>query len=212
MCAAFPRPDYYGGSAPSPGHQQTACLPATGLAGRARGQPRDGSHVHHEPVDEHGAQLFPGSPATSTPQAFPMTTGPASTSAAPESSNPFQGLPRAHPGPHPPGSSRFLSYGGSTTGSHELHLLIALTGPGPSGSAGPPRLCQGCSHPPRHLPDQAALSFTSLLRQAGGGPFHPARSNGASWRTKTYRKSAQHSAITRVLSRLMLYISASLDG
>jgi hypothetical protein len=95
MCAAFPRPDYYEGSAPSPGHQQTACLPAAGLAGRARGQPGDGSHVHHEPVDEHGAQLFPGSPATSTPQAFPVTTGPASIPAAPESINPFQGLPRA---------------------------------------------------------------------------------------------------------------------
>ena len=30
----------------------------------------EGSHVHHRPVDEGGAQLFPGSLATSTPQAF----------------------------------------------------------------------------------------------------------------------------------------------
>ena len=94
MCAAFPRPDYYEGSAPPLGQQQTACLPVTGLAGRAHGQPGDGSHVHHGPVDEHGAQLFPGSPATSTPQAFPVTTS-AATTAAPEPVNPFQGLPRA---------------------------------------------------------------------------------------------------------------------
>jgi len=37
-------------------------------------------------------------------------------------------------------------------------LPIPLTGPAPSGSADTSRLCQGCSHPPRHLPDQAALS------------------------------------------------------
>ena len=44
-------------------------------------------------------------------------------------------------------------------------LPITLAGPAPSGSSGPSRLCQGCSHPPRHLPGQAALSFTSLPRQ-----------------------------------------------
>ncbi|HET6921247.1 MAG TPA: hypothetical protein VFI46_17550 [Jiangellaceae bacterium] len=36
---AFPRPDYYGDSAPSSGHQQTACLAAAGLAGRQEGDP-----------------------------------------------------------------------------------------------------------------------------------------------------------------------------
>jgi len=44
-------------------------------------------------------------------------------------------------------------------------LSVALTGPAPSGSADTSRPCQGCSHPPRHLPDQAALSSTALLRQ-----------------------------------------------
>ncbi len=44
-------------------------------------------------------------------------------------------------------------------------LFVTLAEPTPSGSAGASRLCQGCSHPPRHLPGQAALSFTALLRQ-----------------------------------------------
>ena len=39
-------------------------------------------------------------------------------------------------------------------------LFITLAEPAPSGDTGTSRRCQGCSHPPRHLPDQAALSFT----------------------------------------------------
>jgi hypothetical protein len=35
------------------------------------------------------------------------------------------------------------------------------------------RLCQGCSHPPRHLPDKAALSCTALLRQNGDEGLPP---------------------------------------
>jgi len=52
-------------------------------------------------------------------------------------------------------------------------LSATLTGPGPSGSTGTSRLCQGCSRPPRHHPDQAALSFTTLLRQDGGEGLSP---------------------------------------
>ena len=39
-------------------------------------------------------------------------------------------------------------------------LFITLAGPAPSGDADTSRRCQGCSHPPRHLPGRAALSFT----------------------------------------------------
>ena len=39
-------------------------------------------------------------------------------------------------------------------------LFVTLAEPTPSGSTGTSRLCRGCSHPPRHLPDQAAPSFT----------------------------------------------------
>ena len=55
---------------------------------------------------------------------------------------------------------------GVTTPVPRVLLSVSLAGPAPSGSAGTSRLCQGCSHPPRHLPDQAAPSFTALLRQA----------------------------------------------
>jgi hypothetical protein len=70
MWPAFPASDYYGDSVPSQSHQPTTGLPAAGLAGQRGGRPWESSHVHHQPVDEGGAQLFPGSLATSTPQAF----------------------------------------------------------------------------------------------------------------------------------------------
>ena len=47
MWTAFPSSDYYGPSAPPRGHQPTAGLPVTALAGRWGGRPRGGSHVHH---------------------------------------------------------------------------------------------------------------------------------------------------------------------
>ncbi len=77
MWTAFPSSDYYEGSAPSRGHQPTTRLPAAGNTRRRGGRPRDGSHVHHRPVDGGGAQLFPCSLATGTPQAFPVASQPA---------------------------------------------------------------------------------------------------------------------------------------
>jgi hypothetical protein len=52
-------------------------------------------------------------------------------------------------------------------------LSATLAGPAPSGSTGTPRLCQGCSRPPRHHPAQAAPSFTALPRQDGGEGLSP---------------------------------------
>jgi hypothetical protein len=52
------------------------------LLGERRGQNRDGSHVHHSPLDGGGAQLFPGGIATSTPQPFLVASGRAPTSQA----------------------------------------------------------------------------------------------------------------------------------
>ena len=71
MRPAFPTSDYYEGSAPPQGQQPTASLPTN------RGQPQDGSHVHRRPIDGGGAQLFPCSLATSTPQTFLMASAPA---------------------------------------------------------------------------------------------------------------------------------------
>src|SRR6266536_5174281 len=77
---------------------------------------------------------------------------------------------------------RHVAYGASTL-VPRVHLLVLLAGPGPSGSAGPSRRCQCCSHPCVRLHAQAALSFAALLRQAGGGalPSPPGRGS-ASWR------------------------------
>lgn len=70
MHAAFPRSDYYGGSAPPHSPQLTTSLPAAALAARSDGRPQGGSHVPHVSIGGVGTQLFPGSLATSTPQAF----------------------------------------------------------------------------------------------------------------------------------------------
>jgi len=70
MWTAFPPSDYYGPSAPSPGHQLTVSLPASALAGRRVGRPDEGSHVHCVSVGRIGAQLFRYSLATTEPAAL----------------------------------------------------------------------------------------------------------------------------------------------
>jgi hypothetical protein len=52
-------------------------------------------------------------------------------------------------------------------------LSVSLAEPAPSGSADALRLCQGRSHPFRHHPKRAALSYADLLRQARGGGLPP---------------------------------------
>ncbi len=62
-------------------------------------------------------------------------------------------------------------------------LSATLAGPAPSGSTRTSRLCQGCSRPPRRHADQAAPSFSGLLRQATGEglspPHEPTAPHGA---------------------------------
>ena len=60
-----------------------------------------------------------------------------------------------------------------------VHLPVSLGRPESSGSADPSRRCQGCSHPHRRLPAQAALSFTGLLRQTRDGVLSPPSGNAA---------------------------------
>jgi hypothetical protein len=72
---------------------------------------------------------------------------------------------RAAPGPDPPDFEPVHDLKDVTTPVPRVLLSTSLAGPAPSGSTDTSRLCQGCSHPPRHHPDQAALSSTSLLRQ-----------------------------------------------
>src|SRR5712691_12774312 len=122
--------------------------PVTVLEGQCEGRPGDGSHVHHAPVDGGGAQLFPDSLATGTPQTFPdglptddlgrlrsrrpITPGPACTAAQPISARLelVQCLPGVPPLVH-----------------SSLHLPVLLARPEPSGSASPSRRCRGCFPP-----------------------------------------------------------------
>lgn len=73
MRTAFPSSDYYGGSVPLRDSRSTTDLAASAREVQTDGRPRSGSHVHHEPIGGGGAQLFPGSMATPTPQTFGVT-------------------------------------------------------------------------------------------------------------------------------------------
>jgi len=66
-----------------------------------------------------------------------------------------------------------LALRGVTTPVPRVLLSITLAGPTPSGGPDAPRLCQGCSHPPRHLPAQAAPSFSGPLRRPAGAGLSP---------------------------------------
>jgi hypothetical protein len=75
MCTPLACSDYYGGSVPSQGQQPTAELPATAPAARREGRPGRVPTFTRRPLDGGGAQLFPGSIATGTPQTFPVASG-----------------------------------------------------------------------------------------------------------------------------------------
>ena len=149
---------------PAPSADDAPALPPRWPRG-ARATP-DGSHVHIE-VDRrvrrpalplrhrHGyaADIHRGLPA-----GCHITTG----------SSPHRNSERVRTAtsPYPPDLSWWAVKGRQTLVSR-VHLPVSLAGPAPSGSAGTSRRCQGCSHPPRRLPDQAALSFTQPLRRPG---------------------------------------------
>ena len=108
--AAFPLADYYRGSVPCQAPQRTARCPDNGRT-------RLGSHVHHEPFDGGGAQLFPCNFALGTPQAFSKAS--ASVGITPPQSRSRSYIrPRAlRTNPYPPGLGWRAAKGGSITGS-----------------------------------------------------------------------------------------------
>ena len=170
MYAPLTRSDYYGASATSRGHQPTTGLPSAWLAARREGRHQDASHVHHHPVDERAVQLYPGSIAAPTPQAFGGPPRRHQEIGFGVATRRWRALHPAH--------ILQIGAGGKLTGLPALvplvRRLVLLAGPASSGSPGASRRCQGCSHPRAHLHVQAALSFTSPLRQAsGGGPSPP---------------------------------------
>ena len=157
--AAPPHPPVRPVGAPSPARR----------AGRRGTGTTGGSRVHCDSLGEGGARLYPCGIATATPQTFTVASGPA----IPARKFPADARRvRTAPGPYPPDLSRCQVKGRKTPVPRVL-LSATLAGPAPSGSTGTSRLCQGCSRPPRHHPDQAALSFTVLLRQAGGEGLSP---------------------------------------
>jgi len=186
MWTAFPSSEYYGGSVPSRSQQQTVCLPAATLAARSDGRSRDGSHVHHVPIDGGSAQLFPGSLATSTPQTFLMAP-----SGGMHNLRKVRRVVNGLGAHYCPAHIRRVGAGFTLAGVPPLvHFRCAFPSslPGARRTAVPTRpvVVRAACHPSRHLPAQAALSFTSLLRQRGGGGLPlPLGTHGASWRTVT---------------------------
>jgi hypothetical protein len=169
MRPALPAAEYCGGSATPGCRQPTADLPAAVLAARREGRHPDASHVHRVPVGRGGAQLFPGSLATGTPQAFPVASSgtKAVTLGVAAHHDPLRCPACAADRPT---SARFepaLPLAGVPPLVHcALHRPALLAGPGPSGSADPSRRCQGCSHPAWRLPGRATLSFNRAAATA----------------------------------------------
>ena len=110
-------------------------------------------------LDEGGAQLCPCGIATATPQHFTVASRADIHMPAPEFPDT---VARDGCAPHP-AHIRQIGAGEPLRDVRTLVprvlLFVTLAGPTPSGSAGASRLGQGCSHPTRHLPGQAALSF-----------------------------------------------------
>ena len=186
MQPALPASDYYEGSATPGCRQPTADLPAAVLAARREGRHPGASHVHCVPVGRGGGQLFPGSLATGTPQAFPVaslvakavTVGVAAHHAAHRC--PACAAVR-------PTSARFEP-GRRLRGFHHWftrHSTVLPCLPDPGRLAVPTRPVVVGAAPALPGTSQVKLPPASprLLRQPGGGSFHPTRSHNASWRT-----------------------------
>jgi hypothetical protein len=173
MHRAFPGSEYYGGSAPTHGQQQTAYLPVTGLAGRCEGS--------RGRVPTFTADRSTGSVPNFAPAASPRVRR--SPSPWPPG-RPVQADPRVtrhHPGgcapptsPDPPGLELAAPLRDVKPLVPHVHLPVSLSRPGPSGSPGPPCRCRGC-FPPVPGASRSGLppASTGLLRQPGGGVLSP---------------------------------------
>ena len=136
MRPALPAPEYYGGSAPSRPDQSTADPTRSAwLAANTNGQGRDGSRVHLLPINEGGAQLYPGGlwPYAADLQARQSTTTITDRDHE-RAAAPQPGSRAPHPGPDPPDWSRFLitrrhrwflacTFSSHSPGPHHLAVL-----------------------------------------------------------------------------------------
>ncbi len=108
----------------------------------------DGSHVHASSIGQGGAQLYSGSIATPTPQAFSVASPPSLKHFGVDP-DPAQAVGITHCIPAQIHQVRAgtSAYGASDTGSLSLRLLTLLDEPAPSGSSGASRRCRGCFPP-----------------------------------------------------------------
>jgi hypothetical protein len=153
MCPALPDSEYYGDSAPSRTDRSTVD-PARTAPPDAERRVRTGTVpvFTHNSLDEGGAQLCPCGIATATPQHF--TVASRTNIHMPTRKFPTPTISRGGCAPHPAhihqiGAGKPLR--DVVTLVPLVLLFVTLAEPTPSGSAGMSRLCQGCSHHPRHL-------------------------------------------------------------
>jgi hypothetical protein len=138
----------------------------------------NGSHVHCCSVDGLGTRLYPCGLAMATPWTFTMAS-------RTERNKPSRELPTTPEITGTAGAHRTPAHihrvragqvsRGVTTPVPRVYLSVSLTGPDPSGSPEPTRLCRGCSHLPRRSPDR--LPPASPHRHDGRAPkvshLHP---------------------------------------
>ena len=193
MWPAFPASDYYGGSAPSRPHRSTA-NPAHPPQLAAREWAGPGWFPRSLLIRSTGEapSFAPAASPRLRRRPSPRPPGPSTCKPSEEFPTRRRRRGTGRCAPHP-AQIRQIRAGRHikrlTTPVPRVHLSVSLAGPGPSGSAGPPRLCQGCSHPPRRPPGQAAPSFIPLLRQGSSEglspPFDQQAPHGALLRWQT---------------------------
>jgi hypothetical protein len=149
----------YRASVPPVGQKSATNLPSRRAGCPVKRATAGGSHVHRRPIDQEGAQLYPGSIAAPWTRCRPSARPPRGSPC------PLRSRPLEHTGPctasrpRSTGWSRHNHYGASATGSLALHLLVLLAGPGPSGGPEPSRRCQGCFPPSPAFPGSGSPSF-----------------------------------------------------
>jgi hypothetical protein len=166
MWPVLPASDYYGGSAPSRADRWSV-RPAHPSTLAARRQARS------ETVPVFTVIRSTKEEPDCVPAASPRVRRSPSSWPPGRQRHTGQGVPRPQQwgGCAPPPAQIHQVRAGVilrdvTTPVPRVLLSVSLTRPTPSGSTGPSWLCRGCSHPPRHHPDQAAPSYADLLRQA----------------------------------------------
>jgi len=108
MCVPLARPDYYGASAPPSGPQPATGLPTTRPAAWQLGRPRVVPTFTRSSIGQAGAQLYPGSIATPTPQTFSVASPPSAAHGFGVDHRHTPGRHALHPGPYPPDLSQAL--------------------------------------------------------------------------------------------------------